>query len=313
MPDGMQGPMALSWTNLAEPAVVLTVIFLLCIPAAASVTFTASTPQTLAKGDTLAISGTGAQNGSVTVWVIGRNYFDTVTTVPDKDGNFNLAIPPEETARFSSGRYAVVIQDPGTNGNDEIGWRAKRAGNISLMNGHTVLAEIGPREGITANAEPVVRSLEEGTTLPGTDDVLAPYYVFIEEPSISFDNISAADGQFPEVTAGKRITISGTTNIGVENLLHADLRNLDTNTLIGTWTIPVTTGGQKNRWSFELDTSGLPQGEYFVTVGWMKSNVTGTGSTIVHVLPGTGLTLVRPFSGEFSLSALAGGIQTAGE
>jgi hypothetical protein len=294
-------------TGYRVTAVMLAAIFLLCIPGAASITFTTSTPQTLAKGDTLAISGTGAQNGSVTVWVIGRNYFDTVTTVPEKNGNYSLVIPPEETARFSSGRYAVVIQDPGTNGRAEIGWRADRAGNISLLNGHTVLAEIGPREGITANAEPVVRSLEEGTARPGTDDVLAPYYVFFEEPSISFDNVSAADGQFPEVTAGEHITISGTTNMGVEKPLHADLRNLDTNTLVGTRTIPVTAGGQKNRWSFDLDTAGLPSGEYFVTVGWMKSNVTGTGSTIVRVLPGPGLNELWPFPGEFSLPPIFGG------
>lgn len=301
------------WTGCRVAAVLLAAIALLCIPAAASVAFTTSTPQTLAKGDTLAISGTGAQNGSVTVWVIGRNYFDTVTTVPDKDGNFTLALPPEETARFSSGRYAVVIQDPGTNGRPEIGWRADIAGNISFLNGQKVLADIGPKHGITANAEAVVRILETGAALPGTDDVLTPYYFFIEEPSISFDTMSAAEGGFPEVTAGEHITISGTTNMGVENPLHADLRNLDTNTLVGTQTIPVTAGGQKNRWSFELDTAGLPSGEYFVTVGWMKSNTTGTGSTIIRITPKPGLNAVLPFSGGFSLPVITGGIQTVGE
>jgi hypothetical protein len=176
MPGGIQGHAAVIGTKRAVPVVVLVAILLLCMPAAASVTFTTSTPQTLAKGDTLAISGTGAQNGSVTVWVIGRNCFDTVTTEPDKDGNFILVLPPEETARFSSGRYAVVIQDPGANGKAEIGWRADSPGNISLLNGQTVLVDIGPTQGITANAEPVVRSLEEGAALSGTDDVLTPYY-----------------------------------------------------------------------------------------------------------------------------------------
>jgi len=307
MPGGIQGHAAVIGTKRAVPVVVLVAILLLCMPAAASVTFTTSTPQTLAKGDTLAISGTGAQNGSVTVWVIGRNCFDTVTTEPDKDGNFILVLPPEETARFSSGRYAVVIQDPGANGKAEIGWRADSPGNISLLNGQTVLVDIGPTQGITANVEPVVRSLEEGVALSGTDDVLTPYYFFIEEPTISFDQRSAApDDPFPEVTAGEKITIRGTTNIGTENFLHADLRNLDTSSFIGTQKIPVVAGGQKNRWSFILDTTGLPSGEYFVTVGWMKSNTTGTGSTIVCVLPGQCLTLVRPFSGGFILPAVSG-------
>ena len=295
-------------TGYMVPAVMLIAITLLCIPATASVAFTTSVPQTLAKGDTFTISGTGAQNGSVIVWVIGRIYFDTITTVPDTNGNFTLAIPSDETSRFSSGRYAVVIQDPGANGRPEIGYHVDAVGNISFLNRQAIFADIGPKQGIKAIAEPVARILVEGAALPGTDDFLTSYYFFIEEPSVNFDRepFTVPEGQFPNVTVGEHITISGTTNMGVENPLHADLRNLDTNTLVGTRTIPVTAGGQKNRWSFDLDTAGLPSGEYFVTVGWMKSNTTGTGSTIVRVLPGPGLNMVRQFSGGFILPAITG-------
>ena len=311
----MQNRMYRIRTGYMVPAVMLIAITLLCIPATASVAFTTSVPQTLAKGDTFTISGTGAQNGSVIVWVIGRNYFDTISTVSDTNGNFTRAILPDETSRFSSGQYAVVIQDPGANGRPEIGYHVDAAGNISFLNRQTVLEDIGPKQGIKANAEPVARILVEGAALPGTDDILTPYYFFIEEPSVNFDQepSTVPEGQLPNVTVGERITIRGTTNMGVENLLHADLRNLDTNSLIGSRTIPVTTRDRLNQWSFELDTAGLLPGEYFVTVGWMKSNTTGTGSTIVRVIPEPGLNIVRPFSGGFSLPVITGGIQTVGE
>jgi len=304
----MQNRVYRTRTGCMVPVVILAAIALLCIPATATVAFTTSVPQTLAKGDTFTISGTGAQNGSVIVWVIGRNYFDTITTVPDTNGNFTLALLPDETSRFSSGQYAVVIQDPGTNGRPEIGYRVDDAGNISFLNRQAIFADIGPKQGIKANAEPVVRILLEGAALPGTDDILTPYYFFIEEPSVNFDRGSATgpDGQLPNVTVGERITISGTTNMGVENLLHADLRNLDTNSLIGSRTIPVTARDRLNQWSFELDTADLLPGEYFVTVGWMKSNTTGTGSALVHVVPESGSNAVHPFNGR--LASFAGGL-----
>jgi len=276
------------WTS----AIVLAVLSLLCIPATAEMAFTPSVPQTLAKGDTFTISGTGAHNGSVTVWVIGRDYFDRITTVPDTNGTFALTLTPETTTRFSSGQYAFVIQDPGMNGNAEIDYRFDGAGNISLLNGRAVLADIGPKQDIRADAEPIVRILLTGATRPGVDDILTPHYFFIEEPSVHFDQKSRAnpDGQLPDVTVGERITLSGTTNMGVENLLHADLRNLKTNTLISSRTIPVIAEGRMNRWSFELETTGLSPGEYSVTVGWMKSNTTGTGTTLVtlHEKPDSG-------------------------
>ena len=41
--------------------------------------------------------GTGAQNGSVTLWIVGRDYFATQTAKPDKAGNFTFTIKPEVT------------------------------------------------------------------------------------------------------------------------------------------------------------------------------------------------------------------------
>ncbi|MEI7857890.1 MAG: hypothetical protein WCH85_10360, partial [Methanomicrobiales archaeon] len=280
-------------------AILLVLLLFIVGPVAASTTFTSSGPQTLATGDSFTITGTGATNGSIAVWIIGRDYYTVKTANPDREGNYSLIVKPEETGQFSSGQYAFVIQDPGANKKMYLGSRVAGNGNITLQNEGTVIADIGPKQDIRTSAEPVVRILQTSTTLTGIDDILTPYYFILEEPAIHFDQKSRAnpDGQLPNLTVGERITLSGTTNMGVENSLHADIRNLDTNTLISTKTIPVIAGSDTNRWSFELDTAGFTPGEYLVTVGWMKSNTTGTGSTIFTVVTESGSTLVPQNSG----------------
>ena len=233
-------------------------LMLMIVPVAASVAFTPSSPQTIAKGDTFTISGTNSTNGTVAIWVIGRNYFRVSTAVPDKTGNFTMIVMPEDTGQFSSGQYAFVIQDPGTNGKTEIKYRIAQNGNITILNVGTPITDIGPKQDIRANAAPVVEKLQAVATLTGVDDIFTPYYFFVEEPSIHFDQKAETnpDGQLPNQTSGERIFFSGTTNMGIENPLHADIRNLATNTLILTKTIPVIAGSEKNRWSFRAGRTG---------------------------------------------------------
>ena len=67
----------------------------------------------------------------------------------------------------------------------------------------------------------------------------------------------------PVQTTGNRISFTGSTNVGVENSLHADIRDAATNTLITTKMIPVIAGAEINRWSYELLSPGLPAGQLF--------------------------------------------------
>ena len=276
----------------------LGLLLIIIAPVAASVTLTPGGPQVTAKGDMVSINGTHAMNGTLTCWNIGRNYFRVLPVEPDATGNFSVLLRPEETGHFSSGRYAVVIQDPGLNKKLDIGSRVAGNGTITILHTGTVIAELVPKRDIRTDAEPVVRLLQTGSLRPGADDILTPYYLLVEEPFIHFDRQSPADPDrpLPSLIAGELMNISGTTNMGVENTLHTDIRNLETNTLILTTTIPVIAGNDTNRWLFDLDTTGFSPGEYFVTVGWLKSNATGTGSTIFSVV-------AEPGSAMFSVAA----------
>ncbi|MDO9549389.1 MAG: hypothetical protein Q7J03_00290 [Methanoregula sp.] len=258
-------------------------------PVAASVYYTTSVPQIITKGDTFSISSTSAKNGQIAIWIIGKDYFDTLPVTPDRNGNFSISLKPTVTEKFTSGQYAIVIQDPGPNGIMEIEPGKDSNGNLTIMNRGKIIERIGARKDLKGNVQPVVAVLMEAANLQGVDDSFQPGYFFVEEPSVQFDQIiSFSKSQLSNRVAGERLVISGTTNMGPENYLRTHVYNKDTNALIISNTIPITEGNPKNHWSYQIEAPGLPQGKYYLTVGWTKSNTTSTGIANFSVVnPGT--------------------------
>ncbi len=170
-----------------------------------------------------------------------------------------------------------VLQDPGPDKQMQIESGKSGKGNITILNRGKKIADIGPQQDLHANVEPVVEILNTGAALQGVDDTFVSDYFFVEEPSISFDGITG-NNMLPVQITGNRILFTGFTNVGTENSLHADIRDSSTNTLITTKMIPVIAGTETNHWTYELLSPGLPTGRYTMTVGWTKSNITGTGS-----------------------------------
>ena len=270
---------------------MLMTVTLVVLPAAASITFQTSSPRTIAEGDRFEIQGTDATNGSVAVWVIGRNYFDVRIVKPDDNGAYTYILKPDETRNFSSGQYAIVIQDPGANRQFEIQQRISDAGTVMLLDNGVIFADVGEKRNLMADVQPVITTLLAATTSPVIDDIVTPYYVFVELPFIHFDQ--AADRKTEEPlqiqTSGKPVVIRGTTNMGIENVLTATVRTMDTNEPVLSTVLPVTagctheTGYKPNNWEYELDPSRLPHGDYFLTVGWQKEKTYGTGTILFTV------------------------------
>ena len=155
--------------------------------------------------------------------------------------------------------------------------RAVSSGNITILNRGKKIADIGPYEDLPANVEPVVAILNAGAALQGVDDTFVSDYFFVEEPTVTFDQVTES-GQLPVQLAGNRIEFTGSTNVGIENSLEADVQDLASNTLVTKKTIPVTAGTETNQWYYDLQAPGLPVGQYSLTVSWKKSNLTGTSS-----------------------------------
>jgi len=274
---------------------ILMALALVVLPAAASVTFQSSSPQTISEGDRFVIQGTGATNGSVAVWVIGRNYFDVHFVNPDEHGAYTYILKSDETRNFSSGQYAVVIQDPGANRQFEIEPLISGAGTVTLLNNGVTYADVGEKQNFKADVQPIISTILAAASRPVTDDIVTPYYFFVELPFIHFDPLtdSESDVLLLVQSFGKTVVIRGTTNMGIENILTATVRTADTNKPLLSTVLPAIagsndeTGNGPNRWEYELDPSVLPAGEYFLTIGWQKETTLGTG-TILFTVPKPG-------------------------
>jgi hypothetical protein len=266
--------------NFSKRGTIIIVLLLAIIatPVTAAVFFTTSAPGIITKGDSFSISGTGAVNGTVGIWIVGRDYFEVLTIAPDRHGNFSITIKPSATDRYSSGQYAIVFQDPGASGILEIEGGTDVNGSLAVMNRGKIVARLGPRQDLGDNIRPVVGQILSASSIPGVDDTFQTEYFFVEEPAVFFDKLIPASGfRLPDQITGERIVISGTTNIGTENTISTEIRTRNTNEIVTVKTIPVIADYPMNTWTWDLDAPGLPPGDYELTVGWAKSNTTGKG------------------------------------
>jgi hypothetical protein len=265
--------------------IVLVVMLASCVaPTAASVYFTSSTPQVITKGDTFSVSGNGAKNGTLALWIVGRSYFDVRTITPDKHGNFSFSLKPTETAKLTGGQFVIALQDPGPDGLMEIEPGKDGAGNLTVMNRGKIIARLGAQDDLTGDIQVITGVLTSAENIPGVDDTFLIETYFVEEPAVYFDNLVPGTGSLSASTSGNAIVITGTTNMGTENQLRAVLQDQDTGEQVTEKTIPVVSGTDINHWTWSFDTPGLQPGNYELSVGWTKTNTSGTGTASFPVV-----------------------------
>jgi hypothetical protein len=276
--------------------IVVLLLAIIAAPVTAAVYFTTSAPGIITKGDTFSISGTGAVNGTVGVWIVGRDHFEVLTTAPDRHGNFSITLKPSATDSFSSGQYAIVFQDPGASGVLEIEGGTDVNDNLVVMNRGKIVTRLGHRQDLGENIRPAVGQILSSSFIPGMDDIFQEEYFFVEEPAVFFNNLIPASGfRLPDQIMGERIVITGTTNIATENTISTEIRTRNTKELVTIKTIPVISGYPMNTWTWDLDAPGLPPGDYELTVGWLKSNITVMGVfTVKYPDPPSSLPAGKP-------------------
>lgn len=266
---------------------ILAVMVCVCIllPVSAAVTAQTSVPQTIVKADSFTLSGTGAQNGTMTLWIIGRNYFDTKSVTPEKKGNYSFVLKPEETNKFSTGQYAFVIQDPGADSTVQIApllW----ADGIRVANNGKVLVNLGEKSDFGADISPVVGVLLNNSAVSGSDDIFTPYYFNVYDPSIRFNKVhpSPVGDKLEDQATGEEILVTGTTNLGTENQLNVVVRNSTSGEIVTSRLVPVEAGSSENRWFYKLDAPGLQPGTYTITVSGEKYTTSGSASAQITIL-----------------------------
>ena len=267
--------------------IIILLLAMITAPVGAAVYFTSSAPGIITKGDPFTVSGTGAGNGTVGIWIVGRDHFEVLTTMPDRHGNFSIMLRPSATERFSSGQYAIIFQDPGASRILEIEGGTDASDNLVVMNRGKIIARLGHRQDLGENIKPVADQILFVSTLPEVDDIFFAQYFFVEEPAIFFSRLIPATGfRLPDKITGERIVIPGTTNIGPENTLKTEIRAQNTNEIVTEKSISVMAGIPMNTWNWDLDAPGLPPGEYEITVTWQKSNTTAHGIfTVKYPVP----------------------------
>lgn len=277
--------------------ILILLLAVIVMPVTAAVYFSTSAPGIITKGDPLSISGTGALNGTVGIWIVGRDHFEVLTTAPDRNGNFSITVRPSATELFSSGQYAILWQDPGPGGVLEIEGGTDISGNLAVMNRGKIVARIGPRHELAGNIRTVVDQILNTSSIMGVDDTFLAEYFFVEEPAIHFEDLIPASGfRLPDQVTGESIVITGTTNIGPKNTFITEIRTPGSNEPVTQKTIPVIPGHRMNTWSWDLDAPGLPPGDYELTVIWMKANTTAQGSFTVKYPVSPSATLEKPMS-----------------
>lgn len=254
-----------------KSAIPLLILFLaascLAFPAAATVYYSASTPQIITKGDTFVVSGIGAKNSTVAVWIIGREFFDVRTVTPDRYGNFSLIYKPTDTMKFQNGQYAVVLQDPGESRSFEIAAGKDTGGNLTFMNRGKIIFRLGRMEDLPGNVQREAEALASSEKLDGVDDVFLVRYFSVEKPSIYIDGIiPASDSRLPDTTTGEKIVIAGTTNLRGDDAIHAIISDAGSGAAITTKDIAILPGSSLNRWAYVLEEPGLEPGKYRITL-----------------------------------------------
>ena len=270
------------------PVFFIGLLLFMVIPCTASVTFSSSTPQIITKGDTLSLDGTGAGNGTVALWIVGKGYLDRQVLIPDIKGNYTTTINSVNTRQYTRGQYAFVIQDPGPNRRLDIEYRIEDNGDVILQNRGKTFAGLGPREDLKASVVPLISAFSSTAANPNADDIFIPYYFFVEDPSISFDNIvDPLNSGLQSVTAGNRIVLAGPTNINPRDRLQAEIRESATGALVAETAIAVEPGLTVNRWSWIIENPKLLPGTYQVTVWRPNAFVNCSGSAVFTVIPPT--------------------------
>ncbi|OPX61667.1 MULTISPECIES: hypothetical protein [unclassified Methanoregula] len=265
--------------------VSILVLAIAAAPAAATVYFTSSAPGIITKGDQFTITGTGAANGTIGIWIIGRDHFEILTTSPDRQGNFTMTIKPSATAEYSSGQYVILCQDPGTNGILEIEGGTDVNGNLVVMNRGKIVSRLGSRQELGGNIRMIADQIQSASSDSKVDDNIQAEFFFVAMPKIYFNDIIPASGlQLPDQVTGERIVITGTTNIGPENILNAEIWTVDPPEIVSEKNVPILAGESMNTWSWDIEAPGLPPGDYNLTVTWDKSvdaKISGT-FTVKH-------------------------------
>ncbi len=228
---------------------------------------------TVARGDTLAISGVATGNPDcVWIWIFGPDFYGgtngALKATPihvESDGSFEFKF--RNTKDCATGQYFAVVQHPMDNtfgisvNQPSAGW----------ING----TGISPVNLTDLEASDAMNALTNALDSPDVDDTYVRLAFLVEEPYIQIDPIG-------NKTADSIFTISGTTNLAVGNTLIVEVTPAalpsgtatDFSNYAGI--VAIQRGQTTNTWSFAVNGAGFRPDQYIAKVEAIEASMTAT-------------------------------------
>ncbi|RQD83848.1 MAG: hypothetical protein D5R96_02055, partial [Methanocalculus sp. MSAO_Arc2] len=244
--------------------------------------FVTATPSatTVAKGYDIYIHGIakGEPTDGVAVWVFGRGYFGRWTTDVEYDGTFEFDdLDSAWTADRSAGEYFVVVQHPMEN--DEFDVVVRTVGGRTIVQDRDGMDEFVVEGPGSLQGAQAAQALIDLLNKPQIDDTYVRVSFLVEDPWIRFDRIG-------DRYVGDIFTITGTTNLGVDNELIVEVissrfepapKEAPAEFAGVSATVKVVDGNaDHNTWSIKVDTTPFSPDEYVVSVESIEAGVTST-------------------------------------
>lgn len=262
----------------------------------------------VAKGDKLYIRGNAEGNPTpgVAIWVLGRNFYQRNTESVNDDATFEYELTGAATQNMASGQYFVVVQHP--MGNNQFDVIENAVGVVTYVQTRDA-APIGVAPQVGANAFVAVgagrlqgsdaaEALIQLINMANIDDTYTKLTFLVEEPWIRIDSVA-------DKYVGSTFTITGTTNLGVDNDLIVEVTSSafkpTEKTASGEFsgqsgTVKIVKGDAGyNTWSFEVSATAFKPDEYIVNVESIEADASATSTfNVIEGVPVTQPPVTQP-------------------
>ncbi len=246
---------------------------------------------TVAKGDTLSVTGTAAGDPAqgVAVWVFGTNYYSRASQAVDDDATFAYELGRGTTQALASGQYYAIVQHPMTNGVFDVDEVVETGVTRVYDTSGNFFVAAGPGRLQGSAAATALVNLLNGAYI---DDTYTSLTFAVEDARIA---LSVAD-----VRPGDELRIEGTTNLAPGNTLLVTVistafeptdksKASGTSGLSGQAVVQAGAGGQ-NTFNFTAGTAGLAEDTYQVTVESPDARASQTATFRVTAAAGGNVT-----------------------
>ena len=232
----------------------------------------------VAKGDKIYIRGTAEGDPStLMLYIFGPNKFVRESITVEDDGSYEKKL--DIGSDWASNQYYVVIEHPMYNGIIDVkfdGTNLYIENSVSNEGYQASFPVAGNNRLQSSNAADALTKMIDSANI---DDVYTKLTFTVDEPRITITNPG-------DQAVGSTFTISGTTNLAVDDQILVEVASSSFNAVDKTST-SITDGvsqttkvvageGTDNVWSVEVDTTNWKLDEYTIKVSGIEVDVTAT-------------------------------------